>query len=248
MWFKPRVPSIEVILAQFGTRANELEPSLSSFTAYFPEASVTLYTDQTPRSRPQIAKLQLVRPPFSAAHDERYGWRCSDLYKVRGLLQSSADLAIAVDCDMYIVSDEVRTIIPLTQRFGLCLPANPRMLVKIDTAIGADTDGVLDDTRGCGFAVNSTPIAFFTRHRGARRFLESFAANMERNPVRAPLALWRACWTSGFNPYLLPFQWCVCQEQVGIGNEIILHTGHAAVCQFYNLQLPGKFYEWATTR
>ena len=146
---------------------------MGSFSAYFPEASLTLYTDQTPRCRPPTVDLRLVRPPFSAAHD-RYGWHCSDFYKVRGLLESSAEVAIAVDCDMYIVSDEVRTIIPLTQRFGLCIPANPRLLVKVDTAIGTDTDGKLDETRGCGFAVNSTPIAFFTRHRAARKFLQAF--------------------------------------------------------------------------
>jgi hypothetical protein len=237
MWFNRRVRTIEVILAQFGSRAEQVEPSLTSFTTYFPQASVTLYTDRTLGCSPRNVTIRRVRPPFSAQHD-RYGWHCSDLYKVRGLLQSPADLAIAVDCDMYIVSDEVRTIVPLTQRFGLCLPANPRLLVKVDTTTGADTDGLLDVTRGCGFAVNSSPIAFATRHRGARKLLQSFVGEMERNPVRAPLALWRACWASRFTPYLLPFQWCVCQEHVGIGNEIILHSGHAAVRQFYKLQLP----------
>ncbi len=232
MWFRPRVPTVDLILAQFGSRADEVEPSLSSFTKHFPESSVTLYTDQAPAPRPRIHTIKRVKPPFSADHP-RYGWRCSDLYKIRGLLDSPADLAIAVDCDMRVVSEEVRTIIPLTQRFGLCLPANPRLLVKVDAAIGADTDGRLDETRGCGFAFNSTPISFSTRHKRAREFLECFTREMERHAVRAPLALWRACWTSGFVPYLLPFQWCVCQEHVGVGDEIILHTGHERVRRFY---------------
>lgn len=226
------MPRIELVMAQFGARADELEPTLSSFTKFFPEASVTLYTDRVLSQPPAIVNVQLVEPPFSPTH-ERYGWRCSDYYKAYGLLTSSAEVAIAVDCDMYIVSDEVRAIIPLTLRFGLCLPANPRLLVKRDTAIGTDSDGVLDITLGCGFAVNSTPISFHTRHRAAGRFLEQFISQMASNPVRAPLALWRACWSSGFLPFVLPFQWCVCHEHIGIGNEIILHLGHAEVRDFY---------------
>jgi hypothetical protein len=225
-------PTVELILAQFATFADRVQPSLASFKQYFPEAFVTLYTDGSQIAPAGIDIVRRVRPPF-AGDDQRYGWRSSDLYKVTGLLESQADIAIAVDCDMFIVSDDVRTLIPLTQRFGVCLPANPRLLVKTDTLIGTDTDGRLDETLGCGFALNSSPIALSRRHTAAREFLEAFRREMVNNPVRAPLALWRASWTCGFAPYLLPFQWCVCQEHVGVGGEIILHMGHEKVRTFY---------------
>jgi hypothetical protein len=230
--------TVELILAQFAAFASQVQPSLDSFKKHFPEASVTLYTDGDQIAVERIDSIKRVRPPFAENH-ERYAWRSNDFYKVTGLLESQADIAIAVDCDMLFVSSDARALIPLTQRFGLCLPANPRLLVKTDTLIGTDSDGKLDDTLGCGFAFNATPIAFSRQHTAARKLLEQSRREMMSNPVRGPLALWRAAWTCGFAPYLLPFQWCVCHEHVGIGDEIILHMGHESVRIFYGKQTGG---------
>jgi len=221
-----------LILAQFGDKAHIVEPSLTSFRRHFPEATTSLYTDSGFSSIPGIERVLNVIPPF-AKNDTRYGWHASDLYKVRGLLNSTADLAIAIDCDMEVVSTDVRTLIPLTARFGLCLPANPRHLVRVDTMIGADSDKVLDETDGCGYAMNTTPIAFFTKHQAARHILETFCDEITRVPARAPLVMWRASWKTGFAPYILPLQWCVCEQSIGIGDEIILHVGHEGVRQHY---------------
>lgn len=207
--------TIEIILAEF----NRPTPDVRNIQAAFPTAKVHVLTDGD------------VPDLFTGA---RRGWRMNDYWKAARILDSQADVAIAMDGDMRIVSaEDARTLPILAQRFGLCLPVNPRYLVRVDTLIGADSDGVLDETRGTGHAVNCTPIAFSTRHDGARECVEAYCRIMLDNPVRGPLAWWRAFWQTGFSPCLLPPQWCVCQEHIGIGNEIMLHVGHERVRKQY---------------
>ena len=56
---------------------------------------------------------------------------------------------------------------------------------------------------------------------------------METNPARGPLSMWRAIWKQAWTPYVLPFQWCVCDMSVGINDVICLHTGHKKVADYY---------------
>jgi hypothetical protein len=86
-----------------------------------------------------------------------------------------------------------------------------------------------------GYAVNMTPIVFDTKNERARRVLTAYCESMLQNPVRGPLAMWRAIYQTGVAPCLLPPQWCVCAENVGIGNEVILHIGHSKVREFYGI-------------
>jgi hypothetical protein len=58
---------------------------------------------------------------------------------------------------------------------------------------------------------------------------------MEKNPVRGPVNMWRAVYQAGFFPCLLPSQWCVCAEDVGIEEPVILHIGHEKVRDYYGI-------------
>src|SRR5215208_1094219 len=172
-------PAVELVMSEFGsTRQNaggnrldaesRLNPTLDSFRRIFPQAQVTLYTDEQIDPGDGIGVVH-VDPPFArSAH--RYGWRSNDYYKGLGLLQSSADIAIAMDSDMEIVSETFRAILQLTGIFGLSVPLNPRLLLKIDGGIGADSPyrAAADETLGLGMAYNCSPIAFDTRHNKAR--------------------------------------------------------------------------------
>jgi hypothetical protein len=126
-----------------------------------------------------------------------------------------------------------KTLPRLAELFGLCLPANPRWLVKVDATIGADGDPALDEIGGAGFAYNCSPIAIDLRNERAVKCAEIYCLEMLRQPVRGPLAWWRAAYITGFAPYVLPPQWCVCEASIGIGNEIILHEGHVRVRDHY---------------
>ena len=101
---------------------------------------------------------------------------------------------------------------------------------------GTDGPGeCTDPTRGTGYSTTLVPMAFLTSDGRAREMLELYRDNLTREvPIRGPSALWNACYEKRFAPYVLPPQWCVCGDDVGIGNEIVLHVGHKAVRTHYN--------------
>lgn len=216
--------NIDLILAHFGNFKFSVEPALSTFLRYFPDSGVVLYTDNKDFGYPDsIHEIIEVTPPYPKEHP-RYGWRCSDLYRAVGLLASRADVAIYSDADMYYYSDKIRVLPLLAERFGFCLPANPRILQKTDTEIGTDSDRMLDESEGLGFAYNTTPLAFATASERARNFLRAYERIMRAAPVRNPMVMHRAAMQTGFSPYVLPFQWCICDQHIGLGDEIVLHA------------------------
>ena len=210
---------IEIIFAEFGKAA----PEYTNILKYFPEAKFTVYTEDNCPDR------------LYDRNHPRWGHRMNDYYKAFGLIKSTADIAIAFDSDMHIVSNHVRAILCFAEKFGLCLPANPRKLVRIDAKYGADGDPNLDETNGNGYAYNCSPIAYSPKDPDAMLCINKFLEIMRKNPVRGPLAWYRAAYETGFNPYLLPPNFCVCAEDTGIGNEIILHKGHYEVRRYYKI-------------
>ena len=243
----------QLIMAEFGPGARSrlffkkhslekrLNPTFQSFFNFFPKAKLTLYTDQSYLQRyasDYIEVKYIERTPFKKDH-ARYHWRCNDYYKVIGLKESLADVALSLDADMRIVSRKFEQIVDLAKLFGLCLPANPRFQVKVDGIIGADADYTRqeDETEGAGLAVNMSPIAFSTKNIQAQIALEAYLEEMETRPIRGPLAMWRAIWKTGMNPCYLPYQWCVCLENIACGNEICLHEGHKKVREYYHAKV-----------
>ncbi len=191
---------MELVMSEFGgSRQNagggklsdfeRLNPTLDSFRQIFPAASVTLYTDQDLAERSDVRVLK-VSSPFSP-DDSRYGWRSHDYYQAVGMLDSSANVAIAMDSDMLIVSEGFSAIVELAHLFGLALPINPRLLLKIDGEIGLDTTYVpaLDSTRGLGVTYNLTPIAFSTNYKMSRRLLQRYSELLIQNPGRGAVHL-----------------------------------------------------------
>jgi len=219
--------SLTIVMAQFGDRRRELQPSLSSFRRYFPEAVFRLYTDE--RFSCDGVDVRQVKVPFSGYR--RYN-RTNNHYKLVGLIDADTDIAIAIDSDMDIVSADVRMILDLTRRFGACVPSNSRFIVKNDARVGIDGCS-MPGPAGVMHAMNFTPISFLRGHEDARRFLVSAIRESETNPTRGPVIIARAVWSSGFQPCLLPPQWCLCAPDVGIKDEIILHVGHEVVQKKY---------------
>ena len=138
--------NIEFIFAEFGLRSNanqpdsftdehRLDPTYSSVKKFFPEAKLTLYTDVADLAKNysdvEVRLVDVNKSPFSKSNHE-WGWHCCDYYEAKGLLESTADVAISVDSDLMFVSNEIKTILPITKRFGVCVPTNERQMVKID--------------------------------------------------------------------------------------------------------------------
>lgn len=210
---------IEILFAEFG---GKFQPDCQNVLEYFLEADINVYDESDCKS-------------MFDRNSPYWGKYMNDYWKVRKLLESEADVAISLDADMKIVSNDVVVLAALTEKFGLCLPANPRLTVRKDTLIGSHSDGKLDETKGLGYAVNMSPIAFDTSNSDARKVLDTFCRLMLKNPVRGPLNMWRAIWGQGFFPCLLPPQWCVCGEDIGVDDPIILHIGHEKVRKHYGV-------------
>lgn len=164
----------------------------------------------------------------------RWGWRMNDYWQIKGLLLNQADIAIAVDADMRIVSpSRFRTIVPLVQKFGMCFAMNPRLTVKAEVQKGADSDRVLDETEGMGIAVCTAFMAFDTHNKAARAFLQEVEKEMRERPRRLPIVIWKAMFSTGFMPCILPPQWCVCDGYEGCDDPVVVHIGHDKVRKFY---------------
>tara|TARA_R110001592_G_C13145374_1_gene747674 strand:- start:1269 stop:2018 length:750 start_codon:yes stop_codon:yes gene_type:complete len=243
--------NIEFIFSEFGSRstANQpdsftdefrLDPTYSSVKKFFPEAKLTLYTDIKELAKNysdvEVRLIDIEESPFSKSN-HRWGWHCCDYYEAKGLLESTADVAVSVDSDLMFVSDEVRTILPITKKFGVCVPTNQRQMVKIDGIYTRGNDGDYhldeDESRGNLLTYDLWWASFHTSNKRGRTWLEEFCRLMETNPKRAPLQMSRASWNTGIYPYSTPVQFGVGNGHIGCGDEIILHVGHIEVQDYY---------------
>ena len=215
---------IAIILAEFGKPA----PDVSQYRECWPDANIGVYSEAD-------------CPPVAQFEGDRYGWRMNDYYSIRKALEneSGADVAIVVDGDMWICDmPKMRTLPKLAERFGICLPLNPRYTVALDTMVGADSDHSPDPLRSGAPGVNCSPVAISLQNMRAVQLAHTYCTEMLERPVRGPLAWWRAMERTGTAPLILPPQWCVCERHIGIGGEIMLHHGHDAVKRQYgNLRI-----------
>jgi hypothetical protein len=241
--------NLEIVFAEFGqtrgwnqTNLDEnrrLDPTYSAVKQFFPEAKLVLYTDLPELGEGydvEVRQIDVERSPFDKSH-HKWGWHCCDYYQAVGLLASDADIAISMDSDIVFVNEEVRTMLPITNKFGVCVPQNERQLVKVDGIHTRGNDGDYhideDPTRGNALTYDLWWMSFKTKNARARTWLTEFARLMATNPKRAPLQMSRAAWNTGVYPYAMPIQWGVGRGDVGCGSEIILHVGHTNVKEHY---------------
>ena len=242
--------SLEIIFAEFGPRSNSnqptfsaefrLDPTYASVKKYFPEADIILYTDlpEIGETYPdvEIREIKAEDTPFDKSHP-KWGGFCCDYYEANGLLESDADIAISVDSDLIFTSDEVKTIIPITKKFGICVPTNERQLVKVDAIYTRGNNGDYhigeDSSGGNLLTYDLWWMGYDTKNQRARIYLKELHRLMNEKQLRAPLQMTRAAWNTGIYPYSMPIQWGVGAGHVGCGNEIILHVGHTNVQDYY---------------
>ena len=247
--------SLDIIFAEFVSRdkANQkwsnpigrLDPTYQSVKSFFPEANIICYSDDESIGDGydvEVRHIDSESTPFDKDYREgsgklKWGYHCCDYYQIKGLLESTADVAIAMDSDLMFVSDEVKTLVPIIKKFGICCPQNERQMVKVDGLYTRGNDGDYhigeDESRGNILTYDLWWTGFLTEDNRGRAYLSEFLRLMKENPKRGPLQLTRAAWNTGVYPYPMPKQWGVGVGHVGCGNEIILHVGHDAVQDHY---------------
>ena len=184
--------NIEFIFSEFGLRSEanhpesftdeyRLDPTYSSVKQFFPDAKLTLYTDtiEFGNNYPdvEVRFVDVDKSPFTRSN-HRWGWHCCDYYEAKGLLESEVDIAISVDSDLMFISDEVKTLLPITEKFGLCVPTNERQMVKIDGIHTRGNDGDYhvgeDKSNGNCLTYDLWWASFYTSNEGGRVWLKEF--------------------------------------------------------------------------
>ncbi|VDH17142.1 Uncharacterised protein [Algoriella xinjiangensis] len=235
--------SIEFLFAEFGEdrvngggstfdEKNRLDPSLKTLRHYFPNAKYTVYSDFDLNI--DGVNLIKVKSPVHQPEHPRYGYRTADYYKFMGLVNSEADFKCVLDTDMQIVSSDIIALIHLTKKFGFCVPYNDRQLLRQDMQLSKDTQLIKDDSKGLGHSYNQSPMTLWQKDSRGMLFYENCAEIMKTDPSRASLVMWKSAWETGIYPYILPKQWCVCDGNEGINDEVILHVGHKSIKEYYN--------------
>lgn len=231
---------MNIVMAEFGKTKEDIIESetVRSVSSFGEKLKFYIYADFDLKIDNFTFTSNKFKTDTSDFEGSRMGWRCNDFFKVHGILFApfpSDEVVVSLDSDMRIVSDNFFKIDLLARRFGYCLPANPRLLVSVDGKIGADSDyDEYEDLFGLGFALNASPIALYRQSLPSVNVFMNYLILFKKNPRRGPLVLWRAICETQRMPCLLPFQWCVCQENIGCGNEIALHVGHRKVKEYYD--------------
>lgn len=234
---------IEFLFAEFGAeRTNgggadflaedRLNPSYKTLKKYFPNAKYTVYSDFDLHI--DGVELIKVQSPVKYPEHPRYGYRTADYYKFYALTHSDADFKCIIDSDMQVVSSDVLALIYLTQKFGFCVPYNDRQLLRQDMVGSKDTQEITDESLGLGHSYNQSPMTLWKNNERGILFYDKCAKIMQEDPSRASLVMWKSAWETGIYPYILPKQWCVCDGNEGIGEEVILHVGHKKIDEYYN--------------
>lgn len=238
--------SIEFCFSEFGEnranaggakfRGSRLEPSLSSLRRFFPQAKYTVYSDFD-LEIPGVSLKKIITAPIKNVEHPRHYYHLADYFKFKSLLESDADFCCALDSDMFVLSENIYRLVFLTQTFGACAAHNERNLLKKDMEISLDTKEIRDLSNGFGHSYNQSPMTLWKDFSKGRSFYEACCKWLKQEPTRASRAMWQAAKETGFSPYLLPSEFCVCDGTVGIGNEVMLHVGHSKVAEYYNIKL-----------
>ena len=238
-----------IVLAEFGER----EKQIREFVKNVRKVSglpIVIFSD---RPYTNLGEGVLVRVlPVESCHwqgHRRYFNRNNDFWKVQGVLQTADDfdVVLVLDDDMRIVHKDFMEGFELAEKFGLCLPMNPRVYFGIDREVGDDVSpDVMIDTKDCpyGMTANNMGVIFLNNlNNRAMSVLERYLSYMENHPCRGPVAMAVSCWRERFGPYFLPEEWCACggytqfkQRSGKRINPMFLHVGHPDVNQWFQTE------------
>lgn len=221
------------------SKHSRLDPSLTSLRKFFPNAKYTVYSDFDLNIKGEGIQLKKVEQPVlqDKKHLERHFYHLADYYKFKGMLESDADIAIAIDSDMFVWSEEIYRLIYLTDRFGFCVPTSSGRSMNSEVETSLDTAPITDESNGFGTNCNITPMSLAKHSERGRAYFQACCDEMEKAPYRASIIMWKAAWNTKIYPYCLPKEFCVVRGLQGIGHEVLLHIGHQVVSDYYNVEV-----------
>lgn len=151
--------------------------------------------------------------------EEGFKWKDSPRWPVRNCNRASAMFALDLFDSCCVLNDDMLVVhaghadgFRLAERFGVCVPMNPRIYVQYN-ALGTDArpEDFNERVDGPGHApaCNVSPMFVCRLHDNAKTLMKAYIAELDVC-MRGTLAFWRASWKCGVHPVYLPEQWCVC--------------------------------------
>lgn len=165
----------------------------------------------------------IISEPYWKDHP-RYGVRNSNYWKARVLTQWEVFFdekpprsVCALDDDMRIVDADFFNGFELAERFGICLPQNPRIYACLNAHTedcSPDDVNQIKQFRTLP-ALNISPMFFsyydnfYGNGRRAVKLLNKYMSILRDKCCRGTLAMNKAMIKTGVQPLILPEQWCV---------------------------------------
>ena len=228
-----------IVLAEFGDRERQIKGLVKNVRSVS-TLPVVIYTDRDYFDFGEGVTTRKVAPRWTG--HRRYYNRNNDYWKI--VAAREFELTLVLDDDMRIVNEQFIQGFDLAEKFGICLPINPRVYFGFDREVGDDVDdNIKRDTIGCPYYMtgNNMGVIFVnTCDHGVKHLLDVYLEFMEQHTCRGPVAMGVACWRSKCTPYFLPEEWCVCggynsfkertRKQV---RPMFLHVGHSDVNEWF---------------
>lgn len=197
-----------ILLVSFDRDTEPIENHLS-FTSY----PVYVYKDLKP-----------VHTGIRAGYRNSNYWR---IQKTMDLLNEYESVCY-LDNDMRVVNKGFWDGFALAEKFGFCVPMNPRAFVKTDSDKGVDAQTIPAVPHGTAW--NNAVV--FASKRGLP-FMKAILDENINRPQRGPMTMWEAAWKTGLFPYILPYEYCVCMPQFWIEDPLCLHCGSPNIREHY---------------
>lgn len=167
----------------------------------------------------------------------RSGYRNSNYWRIRKIMDllEEFDQVCYLDNDMCVIDEGFWDGFRLAEKFGFCIPMNPRAFVGVDADKGVDANTTPEVYHGTAW--NNAVI--FASQKGLP-FMKAILDENINRPQRGPMTMWEAAWHTGYVPYILPYQYCVCCPHLWIEKPLALHCGSVVVREYYKDLLKGK--------
>ena len=243
------------VITSFGDRQKLVRDLFQNIRDDDEEIDIVLYTDREHASytNEKHHPIQIIVPSLWEGH-RREHHRNGDYYPIQAIieLKEDYDVLCCLDDDMLIYHhDGFYAGFEMAYKFGIVLPANPRLYVRYDS----NGEDVSKEVRrsfnemgipGALPAVNFSPM-FVSTCSTMVRFADDYVKKFIKEPCRGPMALWRSLWEMGISPLIVPESWCVCGENAQHWKDykvfhnkpaqlMCLHTGHPEVRKVFNLE------------
>jgi len=228
-----------IVLAEFGDREQRIK-GLVKNVRVLSDLPIVVYSDKNYHDLGDGVVVKYVEGLWKG--NRRYHNRNNDYWKV--VAAREFELTLVLDDDVRVVNEEFVQGFDLAERFGACLPVNPRVYFGLDREVGDDVDDeVLRETLDCSYYMtgNNMGVIFLdTTNHDVKHLLDYYLAFMEKYTCRGPVAMAVACWRRRFTPYFLPEEWCACGGYVKFKERtrkqirpVFLHVGHADVEEWF---------------